>query len=142
MGNFREHGVLLYLDKTLYKAFIKLQADKNLGRSYAGLLPFVEGLYQLGYLSKKEYEKRVRKYSKSLDEMEKENEPLTKEQLEKEKKLKDLEKQFSMVIEQWDLHPSLEWRLRWVKKAKEWKDKIPSAKALLDLADKEVVSNE
>jgi len=142
MGNFREHGVLLYLDKTLYKAFIKLQADKNLGRSYAGLLPFVEGLYQLGYLSKKEYEKRVRKYSKSLDEMEKENEPLTKEQLEKEKKLKDLEKQFSMVIEQWNLHPSLEWRLRWVKKAKEWKDKIPSAKALLDLADKEVVSNE
>ena len=142
MGNFREHGVLLYLDKTLYKAFIKLQADKGLGRSYAGLLPFVEGLYQLGYLSKKEYEKRVRKYSKSLDEMEKENKPLTKEQLEKEKKLKDLEKQFSMVIEQWNLHPSLEWRLRWVKQAKEWKDKIPSAKALLDLADKEVVPNE
>jgi len=142
MGNFREHGVLLYLDKTLYKAFIKLQADKGLGRSYAGLLPFVEGLYQLGYLSKKEYEKRVKKYSKSLDEMEKENKPLTKEQLEKEKKLKDLEKQFSMVIEQWNLHPSLEWRLRWVKQAKEWKDKIPSAKALLDLADKEVVPNE
>ena len=38
--SFREHGVMLYLDKTLYKAFIRLQADKGLGRSYAGLLPF------------------------------------------------------------------------------------------------------
>ena len=43
---FREHGVMLYLDKALYKAFIRLQADKGLGRSYAGLLPFVEGLYR------------------------------------------------------------------------------------------------
>lgn len=35
MGDFREHGVMLYLDKVLYKAFIRLQADKGLGRSFA-----------------------------------------------------------------------------------------------------------
>lgn len=29
MGDFKEHGVMLYLDKILYKAFIKLQADKG-----------------------------------------------------------------------------------------------------------------
>lgn len=65
---FREHGVMLYLDKTLYKAFIRLQADKELGRSYAGLLAFVEGLFRLGYLSKEEYEKYVQKYSCGLKE--------------------------------------------------------------------------
>ena len=68
---FREHGIMLYLDKIEYSGFIKLQADKNLGRSYAGKLAFDTGLYQLGYLSKKDYEKRVKKYSKSLDEVEK-----------------------------------------------------------------------
>jgi len=135
---FREHGIMLYLDKTLYKAFIKLQADKGLGRSYAGLLPFVEGLYHLGYLSKEEYETHFQKYNTPLTE---EPKPLTKEQMQEREKLKKLNKNFSMVIEQWNLHPSLEWRLKWIKQAEKWKDKIPSAKALLDLADKEVTSN-
>lgn len=68
MGDFREHGVMLYLDKTLYRAFIKLQADKGLGRSYAGLLPFTEGLFHLGYLSKQDHEEHVAKYSQGLIE--------------------------------------------------------------------------
>ena len=88
---FREHGVMLYLDKTLYKAFIRLQADKGLGRSYAGLLPFVEGLYRLGYLSKEEYEVHFKKYSQEL----KETKSLTKEDLEKQAeqtKLKQIER--------------------------------------------------
>jgi len=67
MGNFKEHGVMLFLDKILYTAFIKLQADKGLGRSFAGLLPFTEGLYHLGYLSKEDYEAHIEKYSIPLD---------------------------------------------------------------------------
>jgi len=63
---FREHGVMLYLDKTLYLSFIKLQADQELGRSFAGLLPFVEGLYTMGYLDKKDYVEHRKKYSQKL----------------------------------------------------------------------------
>jgi hypothetical protein len=77
---FREHGVMLYLDKTLYKAFIRLQADKGLGRSYAGLLAFVEGLFHLGFLSKEDYQKYVAKYSQELTE---EPKPLTLEEQQK-----------------------------------------------------------
>jgi hypothetical protein len=65
-GGFNEHKVMLFLDAELYTAFIKVQADKGLGRSYAGLLPYVEGLYQMGYLSKETYEKHAQRYSEPL----------------------------------------------------------------------------
>ncbi len=60
MRGFKEHGLMLFLGKPLYNAFIKLQADKGLGRSYAGLLSFTSGLYYLGYLSKIDYEELAR----------------------------------------------------------------------------------
>lgn len=66
-GGFNEHKVMLFLDSELYVAFIKLQADRGLGRSYAGLLAYVEGLYQMGYLSKETYEKHVQRYSEPLN---------------------------------------------------------------------------
>ena len=139
----RSHVHPVFLPVELYVAISKAMADLEIGKSSAILLMIAEGLHSRGFLSREDYEVLRKKYERKLVEIVRRgDEPLTKEQLEKEKKLKDLEKQFSMVIEQWDLHPSLEWRLRWVKKAKEWKDKIPSAKALLDLADKEVVPSE
>ena len=67
MGSFKEHGVLIYLSKDLYIGFIKLQADKRLGRSYAGLLPFTEGLFRMGYISKEVYEEHIKKYSEPLE---------------------------------------------------------------------------
>jgi hypothetical protein len=66
MSSFREHGVMLYLDRAEYVGFIKCQADKGLGRSYAGKLCFIEGQYRLGYLSQADYETRVKKYSQGL----------------------------------------------------------------------------
>ncbi|MEM3880153.1 MAG: hypothetical protein QXD19_00220 [Candidatus Bathyarchaeia archaeon] len=125
---FREHGVMLYLDKTLYKAFIKLQADKELGRSYAGLLPFVEGLFHLGYLSKEDYEKYVQKYTQGLKE---EPKPLTLEQLKEKQLLEHKERYFQGVLEQWDLHPDSEWRAKKLAEAKQWKDRVESARRLL-----------
>jgi len=63
--------------------------------------------------------------------------------LEQEQKtLMEKDKMFKLVLEQWELHPALEWRLKWIKEAEKWKDKLPHAKELCDLADKEVVSNE
>ncbi len=63
---FREHGVMLFLDGELYYAFSKLQADKCLGRSFAGLRAFTEGIYRLGYISKDSYEAHVEKYEVPL----------------------------------------------------------------------------
>ena len=126
MGNFREHGVLLYLDKTLYKAFIKLQADKGLGRSYAGLLPFVEGLYQLGYLSKEEYKIHFQKYNTPLTE---EPKPLTKQQMQEREKLKQLTKTFRMILEQWET-ASDKSKQYYIRKAEQYKQ-LPEAKEIL-----------
>jgi len=63
---FQEHKVMLFLDKELYVAFIRLQADKTIGRSYAGLLPFVEGLYHMGYINRDVYQMHVQRYSDKL----------------------------------------------------------------------------
>jgi len=128
MGDFREHGVMLYLDRELYTAFIRLQADKNLGRSYAGLLPLTEGLYRLGYITKAVYEEHLKKYSEGLDKK-----PATQQQLEEQRALKEKEKLFSVVIEQWHEHPSNEWRQKWIRIA-ERSSTVPNAKLILDLA--------
>ncbi len=61
---FKEHGLMIYLDKDLYRAFIKLQADKDLGRAYAGLLSLTEGFFALGYISEKDYKEHIKKYGK------------------------------------------------------------------------------
>jgi len=63
---FREHGVLIYLSNELYLGFIKLQADKGLGRSYAALLPFVEGLFHMGYITREVYQAHAVRYSQPL----------------------------------------------------------------------------
>ena len=63
---FKEHGVLMYLSNELYLGFVKLQADKGLGRSYAALLPFVEGLYHMGYITQDVYQAHAVRYSKPL----------------------------------------------------------------------------
>jgi hypothetical protein len=66
MGDFKEHGLMLFLGRESYVGFIKLQADKGLGRSFAGQLAFNTGLYNLGYLSKEDYEQLAKKYSQGL----------------------------------------------------------------------------
>lgn len=135
MVGFREHGVMLFLSKDLYLGFIKLQAEKNLGRSYAGLLPFVEGLFKLGYISKEVYEVHKRKYSTSLLE---DNTP-TLEKLERKTQYDKLVKQFSNVIKQW---PTMKAKSKnyWVKKAQEHQADIPNAKLILELAENKVTS--
>jgi len=128
---FREHGVLLYLCPPLYTAFIKLQADKELGRSFAGLLPFTEGLYRLGYLSKEDYEELVKKYSQGL----KKNEP-SLEDLKEQEEIKRLEKHYSDVLEQWD-QLSDSAKAFHKEKALLWATKVKSAKLVLELEPKE-----
>jgi len=126
MKAFREHGVHLFLDRELYVAFIKLQADRGLGRSYAGLLPFVEGLHQMGYLTQEVYEDHVKRYSKPL---------IVQRTLPEvvDVQANQLNKALSMVSEQWDEHPNPEWRSKWLNAAREH-SQLSNAKLVLQKA--------
>lgn len=132
-STFNEHGILLYLDRELYVAFVRLMADKELGRSYAGLLGLVTGFYHLGYISKEVYDKHAAKYTERLQPSE-----IVTPEVQKEKDLliaKD--KQFNGQIEQWEQHSSPEWRAKVLADAKKYETKLDSAKQLLRLGNKE-----
>lgn len=131
MGKYKEHGLLIYLNNPLYMGFIKLQADKGLGRSFAGLLAFTTGLFEMGYISKAEYLRFKARYSTPLD---KEPQQLTLAETPMQNELNKLDKTFSDVLAQWNLHLDEKWRRRWIKKAMENGD-LPNAKKLLVLAE-------
>jgi hypothetical protein len=126
MKPFREHGVHLFLDRELYVAFIKLQADRGLGRSYAGLLPFVEGLHQMGYLTQEAYEDHVKRYSKPLIVQRVLPEVL-------DVQVEQLNKTFGLVSEQWEEHPNIEWRSKWRNAAREH-SQLSNARLILQKA--------
>jgi len=133
----REHGLPLYLSSELNMGLVDLQHKKRLGRSYAGLLALTEGLYSLGCISQEVYEKFKIKYSDPL--VQKKAESLTKEQIEREKRLKDIETQFSNVIKQWNTMTEKS-RQHYIKKAKKYETVISNAKLVLALANGENVS--
>jgi hypothetical protein len=131
---FKEHGVMLFLSKDLYRGFIKLQGDKDLGRSYAGLLPFTEGLYKLGYLSKEVYQVHIKKYSQTLASLEEPKADKKQEKTEAEQK----EKQFKGMLEIWDEpHNNKNWRQNAISLAKKFPE-LESAKLLLAKANEEI----
>lgn len=127
----KPHGFLVYLAPELYMAIVKLQADKGLGRVYPVLYTINEGLYKLGYIKKEVYEIYEKKYSEPL--IQEKPKPLTKERLEEQKKLRELEKLFSQVIERW---PKLseKARIKHIAKAKTCLENVPNAKLVLALA--------
>ena len=133
MGEFKEWGVMLYLDKPLYKAFIRFQADKGLGRSFAGLLPFVEGLNKLGYLKPEEYEIYAKRYSQGLGEEAKTeaSKPMTMADVREKARIDDLNRAFSVALKQWATMPE-KAKKYYVEKAKE-NPTIPNAKLILEL---------
>lgn len=115
-GRFKDHGVLLYLSKDLYRGWLKLQVDKDLGRTYAGLLLFTEGLYQLGYIPKEVYEQHVKKYSQPLEEP-----AQTQAQDQKKKALEQKEKQLQGMLESWDqTHAKPNWHQMAIAEAQKY----------------------
>jgi len=57
-----------------------------------------------------------------------------KAKLEADLKLESLDKQFKGVADQWNLHPSPEWRATWIRLAEKLGDTVPNAKRVLALA--------
>lgn len=66
MRNFKQHKFLVCLDSPLYLAVVKYQAQHSLGRSYAALSIFIEGLKTLGLIDNQLYDYYKRKYSEPL----------------------------------------------------------------------------
>jgi len=61
-----DHYLPLMLNAKLKMALIKLQADRELGQSYAGLLALVEGLHSLKYLNDEDYHIYTKSIVKNL----------------------------------------------------------------------------
>ena len=130
-ARFQEHKLMLFLDKELYVAFIRLQADKGLGRSYAGLLPLVEGLYHMGYINREIYEKHVLKYSDKLVG----NKQLTLAETQEMEKNIQLARFFKAVAEQWEtLNP--QQRAAHLKRALAARSKVPQAELIIKLSQR------
>ena len=136
MGKFREHGVMLFLDGELYLGFIKLQNDKKLGRAFAGLLPFTEGLFQMGCISEEVYEKHKEKYSKPL--VVTKPKILSKKQLKAKEEKEQLNWTLGNVVDQWKIHLSKDWRGKWVNIAQQHPE-LENAIRVLALAKNEVL---
>lgn len=129
---FKEHGVMMYLSKDLYRGWIKLQADKDLGRAYAALLPFTEGLYRLGYIPQEVYEENITKYSQSLTPSK------TEQKTNEQNQLVEVEKQLTGMLEQWDLH-NLQWQLKTIAYAKKHSNLEPAKKIIAKESESEVL---
>jgi hypothetical protein len=122
----------LCLNPKFRLALIKLQFDKELGPSYAGLYALNEGLHSLNYLSEEDYQTFKKRYSDKLvpDEQQSRGDELNKQAV---KEIDNMTRYFSMVLDQWHLHPNSEWRNKQLKKAQEYANRIPNAKFVLDL---------
>ena len=131
----KEHGLLLFLPSELQLALARLQTNRSLGRSYAGLLAVTEGFHELGCLDKEEYEALKERYSQKLpcSIVVERRKPRILEDAQEQTKLRKLEVDFSNTIKQWNtMKPKA--REYWVKKAEEYRDKVPNAKIVLALA--------
>ena len=126
----QEHIMKICLPPELYLAVINYQAQKELGKSYAGLLLLTKAAYQEKLISREVYEKYLYRYSRKLVP-EEEPQRLTSEQQKEKQKLDEKTRTFSMLSSQWDIHPDPEWRRRWIEEAEKWQDKSPEAREFL-----------
>jgi hypothetical protein len=134
----KEHGLLLFLPPELQLAHAKMQVDKKLGRSYAGLLALTEGFYKSGCLDKEQYDALKERYSHPMlcSVVTQRTRPRTVEQVQEQNKLRKLEVDFSNVINNWTTM-STKSRMFWMTKAQEFKDRVSNAKLVLALATEE-----
>lgn len=126
----------LYVGRKLYLSLIKLQAEKGLTKSKAGLLCIVEGLNSLGYLSNSDYEVYKSKYSIGLEALA--NAPTPTQIREQEKlhnKNRQLNRHFSEVNKQWSKLKISAKRYH-IKNAEKHKT-LKMANYVLDLAKQE-----
>lgn len=126
----KDHGLLLYLNGKLQSGLIKVQSEKDLSKSPAGLYVFAAGLYHLGKLSKADYEQAQSFYAAKKLTEEKESVPLTPSELAVKQKLAEKARQLKMVLGQWELDHKMGWREVWLQEAEKY-PQLPEAQAII-----------
>ena len=126
----QEHIMKICMPPELYLAVTKFQVQKEIGKSYAGLLLLTRALYQEKLITLEVYEKYLYRYSRKLVPEDK-PQKLTIEQQKEKQKLDEKTRTFAMLLSQWSLHPSPLWRQKWIDEAKKWQDIIPEAEFFL-----------
>jgi len=133
------------LNAVLYVGISKLQARLESGKSAAILYALNEGLFKEGVITKEDYELLAKRYGRRLidvvAEAQAQREPshvpvLAIEKQKEQRELENKDKQFKGMIEQWKDHLELNWRIKAVADAEKWKDKLQSARDLLELGKK------
>ncbi|MGA3112308.1 MAG: hypothetical protein ABSE15_09825 [Candidatus Bathyarchaeia archaeon] len=115
----QEHIMKICLAPELYMAMTKYQVQKEIGKTYAGLLLLTKALYQENLITKEVYEKFVYRYSRKL--VPEEPPPkLTIEQQKIKQKLDEKARSFGLACSQW-----------WIYEAKKYQDTMPEAKEFL-----------
>jgi hypothetical protein len=136
--NSKDYGLLLYMRAELLQAHAQLMANRQLSRSNAGLLALTEGLHELGCLDKEQYEACKELYSRKMvfSLVAERSRPKTVEAVQEQSTISKLEAEFSSAVTNWPLMKE-KARIFMLKKAEKWKDKVPSAQMLLELAAEE-----
>lgn len=129
----------LYMERKLYMALIKLQAEKRLTKSKSGLLSVVEGLHSMGYLSKADYEIYKAKYSVGLDV--ESLSPIQIKKIEtKANRDRQLNRHYKEIFAQWNTikEDAKQWHLKDAEKNKHLK----YAKLVLEKGSQEMEAKE
>lgn len=131
-----DHYLPLMLNAKLKMALIKLQADRELGQSYAGLLALIEGLHSLKYLDDEDYLVYSKRYSKKLvEEVQKGVKDMDPQAV---RELDSMTKLFKGVLADWNLPHSKGWKEGWVKRASNYASRIKAAQMIVDLGKQEL----
>jgi hypothetical protein len=138
----REHIHRVMLNAVCYVGVSKLMAKHECSKSAAVLYALNEGLYRLGMIKKDDYELLRARYGRKLVDVIQEakmgREPshvpiLAIEQVREKRVLAEKNRQFQGMIAQWELHTKPSWRAKAVVEAEKWRDKLQSARDLLEL---------
>ena len=126
----KEHGLLLFLTPELLLALAKVQVQKEVGRSYAGLLALAIGFHELGAIDDETFSVLERRYCEKLVQ-EPRPKPLSTAELMEKRKLEIKNRYFLSLLDQWDLHKDPKWRQRAFAEAEKFGDELESARKIL-----------
>lgn len=139
----REHIHKVMLNAVFYVGISKLMAKLECSKSAAVLYALNEGLFRLEMIKKDDYELLRMRYGRKLQEVieeaKKKREPshvpvLTIERSKELLILESKDRQLKGMIDQWELHPQTSWRNKATADAEKWRDRLNSAKNLLELS--------
>ncbi len=140
----RPNAHMIFLPTPLFMGLIKKMAAQEIGQSAAILDCVNETLHSEGHITDADYDKFKKAYSRKLrdvvEERESKSRPLTEGQRNEEKSIADLQKQFSNILKQGFDTLSEKSKEYWVKKAEEYRDKVPNAKFVLACANGELLN--